>query len=678
MHNPAPVLASQIRYRRDIDGLRAVAVLPVLLFHAHSGWFGGGFVGVDIFFVISGFLITSLLLKDLERGTFSIARFYDRRARRILPALGFMVLAVTVAACLTYPPAELVEYGRRLFAASIFAANFQFWSMSGYFGPRAEDIELLHVWSLAVEEQFYVFFPLFLWAANRWFRPRALPWLIGGCALLSFALSVYAVAAYPDAAFYLLPTRAWELFLGSMLALRVLPAPSFRGAEAFSLGGLAMLLAAFFAYTNATPFPGLAAALPCLGAAFIIHAGQYHGETMVGRLLSTRAAVGVGLISYSLYLWHWPLLVMPGLYLGRDLTTAETAAALAAAFLLAYLSWRFVEAPFRRPDKRPPWRALVIAVAVIAAMAAAGLALVATRGLPERVPAGVVAIEDSVSSSVSERELAERGNCVPGEATRACPAGGIGVILWGDSHAEHHLAGISEVAKPLETRRWGMAGCPPLVDTSFLIVRDGKSVAPRDLRAAERCRTLNTEVLKAILARPDVRTVVLGGAWQFFTEGVEPGTGEGRFAALSPEGPFTAEASRNALRVGLTRTVDALRARDIRVVLMGDVPANSRAPAQCATRAIMFGRDAASCALPSGEALDRLRYSNALIAELAQRPGVYAFRPSDHLCRGERCRIMLGDGMVYSDSDHLTAAGAIWLAGFMDRAPFAVSDASAR
>ncbi len=333
--------------RADIDGLRALAVVPVVLYHFHVAPFGGGYVGVDVFFVISGFLITGLIHAEMRSGEYSLAAFYERRARRILPALFAVVAAAAVAALFLLFPADLRRFGESVAATALFVSNFDFWQQSGYFDAGAEAKPLLHTWSLAVEEQFYLLFPLLLGLFRSAGR-RGLLLLAGGLALASFGFGLWAVRAYPAMAFYLAPARVWELMLGAILALAEVPRPPRWIAEALSLLGLALLAVAVFAFSPDTPMPGANALLPCLGAALLIYANGA-GDTLAARGLSLRPMVFAGLISYSLYLWHWPVFVFARYLRVAPLGAAETLALIALSVGLAVLSWRFVERPFRDP-----------------------------------------------------------------------------------------------------------------------------------------------------------------------------------------------------------------------------------------------------------------------------------------------------------------------------------------
>jgi peptidoglycan/LPS O-acetylase OafA/YrhL len=292
-----------MQYRPEIDGLRAVAVLPVMLFHAGLGAFAGGFVGVDVFFVISGYLITSIILAELEQGCFSIKRFYERRARRILPAL-FLVLAVCVLLAQVWMlPDQFHEFSRATLSVVFFASNIFFWKSTDYFAPEAEENPLLHTWSLAIEEQFYIVFPvlmLLLWQAGR----NAVAVLVVLATVASLALAQYGAYTSPLATFYLLPTRAWELGVGAICAF-ALHGRARREQPLLALLGFGLIVYAVFAFDGETPFASLYALVPVGGAALVI---LYGGSTrLVGRVLASGPLVGIGLVSYSAYLWHQPL-----------------------------------------------------------------------------------------------------------------------------------------------------------------------------------------------------------------------------------------------------------------------------------------------------------------------------------------------------------------------------------
>lgn len=366
-------------YRKEIDGLRALAVVPVILFHGGFDWLSGGYVGVDIFFVISGYLITSIILKEKEVGIFTITGFYERRARRILPALFFVLLMSLPFAWLWLLPHELENFGESLVAVPVFLSNVLFWQESGYFAEDAELIPLLHTWSLAVEEQFYIIFPLIMivfWS----FGTRWLLAIISLIALLSLGLSEWAWRDYPDANFYLIPTRAWELMVGALVAFYLYynTQASKMLSQFGSLLGLSLLLYAIVFFDQSIPFPSLYALIPVLGSAFIILFTTPH--TWVYRLLSLRLMVGIGLVSYSAYLWHLPLFVFARIYTIDELAPWLIGLLSIITFVLAYLSWRFIENPFRNKQRFSRKQIFTMGAIASVLFVAVGVGLIASDG----------------------------------------------------------------------------------------------------------------------------------------------------------------------------------------------------------------------------------------------------------------------------------------------------------
>jgi peptidoglycan/LPS O-acetylase OafA/YrhL len=334
-----------LKYRAEIDGLRAVAVVPVILFHAGFELFSGGFVGVDVFFVISGYLITSILIGDIEKNQFSIVNFYERRARRLLPAL-FLVMLVSIPfAWMWMFNQQLREYYHSLIAVSFFVSNILFWKQDDYFAAASEEKPLLHTWSLAVEEQYYVLFPLFLVFVWRFGRNRVF-WMIVVLSILSLILSEIGWRHKPTANFYLSPTRAWELFSGSICAF-IIQQRGVQVSNIMSGIGLLAIIYSIFIYDENTLFPSIYALVPVMGVALLILYADR--ETLVAKLLSTKVFVGIGLISYSAYLWHQPILAFAKLRnFGDVLPVSIILILIALTFLLAFISWKYVEVPVRK------------------------------------------------------------------------------------------------------------------------------------------------------------------------------------------------------------------------------------------------------------------------------------------------------------------------------------------
>ena len=330
-----------MRYRAEIDGLRAISVLPVIFFHAGFSAFHGGFIGVDVFFVISGFLITSLIQEDRQRGRFSIADFYERRARRILPALCFVLLCSLGAAWWVMNSSDFIKFGQSLAAVAVFSSGLLYVFTAGYFDTTSELNPLLHTWSLGVEEQFYLFFPLILILLSK-LGGWALRIGLLALAIGSLWLAQWGTTHFPTSTFYAMPTRAWEMLIGALLALNQARLSQLPQAvcQALSLLGMGLMLAAAVLYDKATPFPSVYALVPTLGAALVIGFGN--ATTWVGRLLSTRVLVGVGLISYSAYLWHQPLFAFTRLTQGGEPSPVVMFSLSVLTLVLAYATWRWV------------------------------------------------------------------------------------------------------------------------------------------------------------------------------------------------------------------------------------------------------------------------------------------------------------------------------------------------
>lgn len=393
-------------YRREIDGLRALAVLPVILFHAGFAAFGGGFVGVDVFFVISGYLITTIILAELAQGKFSIANFYERRAKRILPALFLVMLASIPFAWLLLLPQDLVSFAKSLASISFFGSNVFFWSERGYFGTATEFKPLIHTWSLAVEEQYYLFFPLlliFFAGKRKIFRPLLVLMLS-----VSFVFCVWLVRIHQDSAFFLLPTRLWELLVGSIVAIilfenkdRCSSVTIGKLASVAEVVGLLLILFSVFFYDKDTIFPSYTTLAPVLGTALIISCAT--STSIVGKILAQRVLVFVGLLSYSAYLWHQPIFAFAKHY-KQDISNLQIGLMISLTFVLSYFSWKYVEQPWRKSGSS---RKTIFAYSV------AGLALFTGLGIAGVLGNGFLnrfSKDDSLilSNSISAGEYVSR------------------------------------------------------------------------------------------------------------------------------------------------------------------------------------------------------------------------------------------------------------------------------
>src|SRR5580704_11212964 len=625
----SPANTTKTSYRPDIDGLRAVAVLLVLAYHIGIHRFRGGFVGVDVFFVISGFLIGSIILSELDASRFSIVSFYERRVRRIFPALAVLLLCTSLLATKFLLPSELVDYGKSLLAATFSFSNVLFLHQEGYFNLPAATKPLLHTWSLAVEEQFYVFLPLFLIAVRKYFPSRQ-RLLIVVVALLSFAVSAVGAFRFHDATFYLAHTRAWELLLGTILVLDIFPAistPLLRNLA--SLSGVILILTAGLLFTPATPFPGVAALLPCVGAALVIAAGK-SGASFVGRALSLRPVVFIGMISYSLYLWHWPLIVFQGSdgLLIRGCSPKVTKLVLLfASFALATLSWRFVEQPFR--DRRRLSRPVMFRLVSVAAAAllTAGISILATSGFPSRYPAEAVKVASFLLNTDAKTDAEYRvGTCFltskdaykdfnPSVCLQQV-ADKHNDLLLGDSHAAQLWYGLSATFKDVSVMQATASGCKPTLDQS-------RSVETK-------CSRLMGHIFTDYLPRHHVDALIIAARWD--AGDLEP----------------------------LQKTLAWAHQRGIEVVLFGPIVQYDSALPRLLARSIESND-------PSIPSLHRVAYYERLDAEMTHMaetvPGVRYVSYFKMLCRQSSCLEYADAGVpLQSDYGHLTDIGSLLVA----------------
>jgi len=457
-------LIDRFEYRPAIDGLRAVAIIPVVLFHAGLGC-PGGYVGVDVFFVISGFLITALIWKDLESGKFTFSLFWERRARRIAPALIVISLTVLCAGVYFLLPADLEELGAAAVSQTLFAANFFYWRNSGYFTGAGEEKALLHTWSLAVEEQFYLIVPIVCWFLFRFAffrRRRVVITTICVAIVSSFLLSLYFVEYHPVNAFYLLPSRAWELLLGSLIAFVPCP-PNVAGRrwlrEGVALAGIIAIIVPIFLYTKQTAFPGLAALPICLGTALLIWTttgDTYSRPTAVARLLATKPIVFIGLTSYSIYLWHWPPFAFANYFTVTPLTFGQRIVVLLPGLFAALLSYHFVETPFRKRVWGHSRRAIFgLAGSGLCLTLAIGVLFLIQQGFPHRFSQNTLVLAGAKSEirRFKDAEIDDLKNDNLTDMGSPVSDGKPTVFLWGDSHAKS-----SHPAFDLYLKQQGISG----------------------------------------------------------------------------------------------------------------------------------------------------------------------------------------------------------------------------
>ncbi len=653
-----------IAYRPEIDGLRAIAVLPVMLFHAGFAAFSGGFVGVDIFFVLSGYLITSIIMSEAERGEFSLLRFYERRARRILPALLLVVIVTVPFAYLWMTQDQWQDFAESLVGVATFSSNIVFWLQSGYFATASELKPLLHTWSLAVEEQFYIIFPLLIMLVLRINR-RALLTIFMITGVASLVWSIYAASAYPSANFFLLPSRAWELLAGACCALwlRAPSAPDNISAESApetepnataqkrpwrisqipdfvqqlaALGGLVAIIIAITIFDTHTPFPSAYALLPVGGTMALILFLQ--PGFWLTRLLAMRPLVAIGLVSYGAYLWHQPILAFYRMttYVHQPVILALL---LLLSLLLAAISYWLVERPVRYSFLKscPLWFFLGLSAAALAAIAAIGLV---TRFSPPELPH-----EAATGGATYSGEGYNWRETYPGTGSKSDANGPSPLILYGDSVARQYITGLRSGQtignNNPQTGSFDYIGAPSCVSLPRAF---SSNVSPQ-------CRENINILYEMVLAKPDAITVIAQD-WHVRLEN-EKGKPVGQGSV--PQDPAAIEAMIFNLELVASRLPTGAR-----LVMVGQVPSTQdggdmlkNGPSRCAQYTDI------RCPVSMPRTLVSAEKINRRLAGLAARFDHVGFvDPMDSLCDAEQCYFWQRGKPLYYDNSHLTALSA--------------------
>jgi peptidoglycan/LPS O-acetylase OafA/YrhL len=648
-------------YRADVDGLRGVAIALVCLFHADVSPFTGGFVGVDVFFVISGFVITGVLLKDLENGRLSLKGFFIRRIRRLAPALAVVLVTCMGVFSLIYPPGYLRDFGASLVSQSLFVSNIYFWRTAAYFGTPAEAKPLLHTWSLSIEEQFYLIFATAFVVLCRFERSTLLRTLTAAFCV-SLALAMVATIPEPNASFFLLPTRAWELLAGALVAVWLNthgpgPAANSLVANVVAASGLIAIVASAVLYSPATPFPYLYASLPVAGAAALAWANR---PSIAASLLASRPLVLLGKISYSLYLWHWVAIALVRWRTFGAATSTERAAAVLACLPIAWASWRFIESPIRQKRVLRSDRAIVFFAAVATTLAVLfGYPAYHSGGFPGRARDALYGFQPPVRSSREHECFDDRSRgtvrfCEIGNAD----AGRVSLIAIGDSHALSLLPTLEALASQHHLRGLfaGTSGCPPFL-----------GVTPnRDPASAERCRLLNEKSLQ--LAKDlKIRQIVLIARWNYYT-GMGP---DGHFQAITSAAHRAASIgdSRAVFAEQLRATVQAYAQIGALTNIVLQVPQQRTDPEGFLYRkslpAILGGL--------SGEIEGTLdlaqhrrdqRYDEQVFSHTS---GIRTFDAAPLLCPNwGTCLMFVNGRSLYFDTSHLSVVGADYVAPALD------------
>lgn len=643
------------KYRPDIDGLRAIAVLGVLFFHSGFTGLPGGFVGVDIFYVISGYLISSLLVRDILENKFSIVSFYERRMRRIFPALFVVLFFCILATSVLFNPMEMIVFGKSLLATTFFVSNFYFWKTAGplgYFDSEVTFKPLLHTWSLSVEEQFYVVFPMLLFLLFRWARTRVRLWLLVLTAV-SFALNLWASEYKTVLAFYWFIPRAWELLVGALLAVRVVPALRNRAIrEAGGALGLTMIVSSLFLPVLHWSFPGYIVLVPCIGTWLAIYAGEA-GPSFAKTLLSFRPLVFIGTISYSLYLWHWPVIVFSR-HLPFHLTDhTDTAIVLVSSVVLAFLSFECVERPFRgsnSPFRRP--QIFAFGAAASALTASFGTAAYLSHGLLERYGPRTRQVVVTNLERMNEFDPScgnFRTNIRSFSDVKFCTLGSSSphkIMFWGDSHVQQMDPVIRQIYQQQALSDFGVViaignGCLP--DPHLNNTGGGFHCDAFSRFSLERAE------------QQDIDTVFLGfSTWwtfqydKFFCTASE---GQCRTPLLSDDDVW------RSFLADFSQEIRHFRNEGKRVIVSLPFPEYDRSIPELEMSNAVFGKLGLSVTPRDVTS----PYWREQVRDVATAAGAEIFDPRDSLCQEQRCLFEMDGISIYKDRNHLTSSGALIL-----------------
>lgn len=661
-------------YLPFVDGLRAVAIAAVVAFHAFPDQLSGGFAGVDVFFVISGFLITRFIAAEMQAGSFSLQRFFVRRARRLLPAAMVCFVVVTALAGVVLFPDSLWYHGRSLMAAVLMYANFFFYDTGGYFSAPSLEKPLLHTWSLAVEDQFYLTWPLMLMVLLPRMTRKSLLAVVMVLLLSSLTFAELYTRTDPEFAFFMLPARAWELLLGVLVAVAGFERLIGRGtSEVIAALGAAAILASLAVLTPQSHFPGLGALTACLGTAAVIVSGLAH-PTLVSRVLALRGVVFVGLISYSLYLWHWPLIALATYWLERPMAAVEASGVVLASVVVAVVSWRFVERPFRAGHRMSPTARLsaadmrfafgaIVSCALVVAIA---LGLKFARGMPQRFDGPVRAMLDQMVSSNPKRLACDNHDNIFANDTicnfgrRKDTSQSYELALFGDSMADQWVALVSGFAREsgLAGRQVTNGGCP------FLF---GDDIAHKSWARRRECESYFREAVRFIEVNPGLRIAIVAGYWEDWAKRLEerPVQHSGQAGAGTQHAPQMPPQVTRFERV-LSETLKLLTDRGIRVLLLGQVPVYEAIPVRCIASAIDVGGNPDRCGKPGPTGIEEVSRTDAVLQRVAAANRlVEVFLPSSLLCKGPTCRLTLDGIMIYRNGTHINQKGAAAFARYI-------------
>lgn len=653
--------SSNFNYRADIDGLRTLAVLSVIIFHFNHQWVPGGFIGVDIFFVISGFIITTAIYPQILTGQFSFNQFYVKRIKRILPLFYLISIFSLVLAYLLFTPNDFVSVADSLRYASTFISNIYFERHSGYFAPTSDTMPLLHTWSLSIEEQFYLIWPLCLIILVKLLSKK---WLLITILTSLVPLTFYSqqlVLATPSSAYYLLQARGFELLFGACLAILsllkkdakiIMPSIIYQLSGFTGLIGLAGL---FYSLNEDSNFPGYNAALVALASVLVILSGETK-NSLTYKLLSQPIFVSIGKLSYSLYLWHWPILAFYRYYY-TDFGIKGTLICAITTLLLSLLSWRFIETPLRYLAIRKRWvYVFYLIIPILLSVTVANL-IAKNEGFSNRLsPEALQQYETALSTYQPELQHAALLDkpfkpYLLGATPELQSIKKTKATLWGDSHAEHFQSFIDRLGKQYQftSSVSYMSSCPPLLGAD--IIKGG--------RIDSECSTANNDFKAALTS--DVKIVFIAARWSLYTETTrsEGEKGSRVFLGDDTNTSESIENSRRMFKSGLRRSITFIIEQNKTPVLFKQIPAYPFKPSNCWIRKTNYNLPIDnSCNIKQTDVEIRQAYANEVINSLSRDyPELLVISLMPQLCDGNTCASKLNETLIYKDNNHLNSKG---------------------
>lgn len=656
-----------MKYRKEIDGLRALAVLPVILFHAGFTTFSGGFVGVDIFFVISGYLITTIIVDEMEKGSFSLLNFYERRARRILPALLFVMLCTLPFAWFWMLPQDLKMFSESIVAVLLFVSNVLFYLTSGYFDTASELKPLLHTWSLAVEEQYYVLFPIFL----------MLTWKLGKKWIISLLLLVAIVSVFaaqwgsknhPDFTFFLLPTRGFELLIGALISLyinykfgviSVNQSVSQSFSQSFSLAGLALVLYAIFAFDSNTPSPSLYTLIPTIGAGLILVFANT--KNLVGKLLGSKLFVGIGLISYSTYLWHQPLFSFARLRTYGIPSTIILIILCFASVALGYISWKYIENPYRNKKLISSKKLLILLVTPVLFLMAVGLITYSEEGFPKRV----TGIPEKSSESIIGTKIREKCDvnfdgktgmnidfCSLGDTNKT----NVTLAIFGDSHSEAILPVLDKIGKERHEKysHIALGGCVPFLNVDVA----------RGSWKSKTCENLATKEYNFVKDNK-IKNIFLVGRWSLYTDG-NYDKSRIYYLVTNDNSKLDQSTTRLNFEKSLKNTIKKYQDIGVNVFLLAQIPQQKIDGDSLYKKLYWFNEEHKSeiiklASISKSEHLALQAYNRSVLSKLQNELKFTYIDVDNQFCDNEKCYFGDETTSKYRDADHLSVSGSLSL-----------------